>query len=156
MRRALCTYAEVLRLALSSEMALCLHAVQFIFFPRAGLDKSFVHGRHFRDNLQHFQWRIQLLQEVGQFAELVCLLKSKCSERAGNGFSLLFQSCVFLLGHTCSTPNAACCFCGAGSGGVVCRVLFYFVANITFRIVPGMNCYEAHIFGISINSVILI
>lgn len=32
--------------------------------PRVGLDKSLVHGRLFRDNLQHLQWRIHSLQEI--------------------------------------------------------------------------------------------
>ena len=120
-----------LGLALSSEMALCLHAVQFIFFPRQDLTSHLFMEDTSGDNLQHFQWRIQPLQEV-PCRTSACLLKSKCSERVGNGFSLLFQSCVPSRAHPLHS-NAACCFCGAGSGGggvqsfiLLCYIIYLF------------------------------
>lgn len=118
-----------LGLALSSEMALCLHAVQFIFFPRQDLTSHLFMEDTSGDNLQHFQWRIQPLQEV-PCRTSACLLKSKCSERAGNGFS--FSSHVYPLGHTRSTPMPPVASVGLVVVGVVCRVLFYFVTLFTF------------------------
>lgn len=130
-KRAVHICREVpLGLALSSEMALCLHAVQFIFFPRQDLTSHLFMEDTSGDNLQHFQWRIQSLQEV-PCRTSACLLKSKCSERAGNGFSLLFQSCVPSGAHLLHS-HAACCFCGVDSGGGGVQSFIYFVTLFTF------------------------
>lgn len=128
-------------LALSSEMALCLHAVQFHLLPQAGLDKSFVHGEDTSgDNLQHFNGGSSPCRVPCRTSLL--LIKEQMFWKAGNGFSLLFQSCA-----SRGTPAPLQCrpvlaSVGLVVVGVLCRVLFYFVTLFTFRIVPGMGAMK--------------
>lgn len=122
-------------LALSLEIALCLHAVSFVFFPGWTLTSHLFKDTS-RANLKHLQQRSHLWRKYMQSIAMQMFWSAR------NSF--FFCCHAHKLRGTPppshQPPLVACCL-GAGVKGNT--ELFTLLHYLHFQIVPGINCYRS-------------